>query len=112
MLSETLRVMGYEVTTADDGQVGVNVYDPLKMDLVITDIIMPNKEGVETIMDLRKRNPFVKIVAMSGGGRASSIDYLSIARRFGAKHVLSKPFAYDELKAILDDLAPIKGAQD
>ena len=86
---------------------GVSLYRRETFDLVMTDLIMPVKEGIETIMDLRRINPAVKIIAMSGGGRVTSVDYLQIAKQVGAKQVLAKPFLYEELQAAVNEvLAP------
>jgi len=68
---------------------------------VITDLIMPEKEGLETITELRERHPGIKIIAMSGGGRLNNDDYLYMARKFGAACTLAKPFSREELKAAL-----------
>ncbi|MFA6961833.1 MAG: response regulator [Opitutaceae bacterium] len=107
VLKASMERMGHEVTVAKDGREGVALYMPSAFDLVITDLIMPEKEGIETIMDLRKRSPAVKIIAMSGGGRVTSVDYLKIARQVGAQSVLEKPFRYEELKTAIEKaLAP------
>ena len=73
-------------------------------DLVITDLIMPEKEGLETIMALRRQSPTTKIIAMSGGGRNSGKDYLAIARLLGAQRTLAKPFSNAELLAAVADV--------
>jgi CheY-like chemotaxis protein len=108
MFRETLRAalegMGHEVTEAGDGRKALGLYLPSRFDLVITDLIMPEVEGIETIIELRKLNPKVKIIAMSGGGRVTSVDYLQIARQIGAKKILVKPFQYEELKAVIDEM--------
>ncbi len=72
----------------------------------ITDLIMPEKEGIETIMELRKKWTGVKIIAMSGGGRVTAASYLGIARQMGAGAVLSKPFSNGELAAAINSLLP------
>ena len=68
-------------------------------DIIITDLVMPEKEGIETIMELSRTAPNIKIIAMSGGGRVNATDYLTIARRVGASDTLAKPFSGDELLA-------------
>ncbi len=95
--TEFLRRAGHEVTPATNGIEAMNRADSQAFDLVITDLIMPDKEGVQVIMELRKKHPGVKIIAMSGGGRVNAEDYLAIARRLGAAKTLSKPFTGDEL---------------
>jgi len=111
VLKASLERMGHVVSDTNEGRKALALYEPEAFDLVITDLIMPGKEGIETIMDLRKLNPRVKIIAMSGGGRVTSVDYLQIARQVGAKQVLAKPFPYEELKLAIEAvLAPPAGA--
>lgn len=100
-LAHTLEKLGYQVSSSPDGKAGVARAAESKPDLVITDLIMPEKEGLETIMELRALHPQIKIIAMSGGGRLSNEDYLHLAKRFGAKVTLAKPFTREELKAAL-----------
>lgn len=94
-LEETLKAAGYEVALAADGEEGVKQYRASPADLVITDLFMPNQEGLETIRLLRKEFPGVRIIAMSGKPAAGTL--LSIAQYLGAVTVLQKPFAADEL---------------
>ena len=72
VIRRVLKTKGYQVEEAGDGKIGVEMYDKNTIDLVITDIVMPNKEGLETIRELRKINPDVKIIAVSGGTSTSS----------------------------------------
>jgi CheY-like chemotaxis protein len=104
VLKASLEQMGHRVTEANDGRQGLLRFQENVFDVVVTDLIMPDKEGIETIMDLRKLEPAVKIIAMSGGGRVTSVDYLQIARQVGAKQILAKPFLYDDIKAAIDEL--------
>jgi CheY-like chemotaxis protein len=97
MLSETLRDAGYEVLEARDGAEGLKSYHEHGTDLIITDLIMPEKEGLETIQEFRRIDPEIKIIAMSGGGRHGPYDYLKIAKSFGARQVLAKPFSRQEI---------------
>lgn len=101
MLRLTLVKMGHVVREARDGAEAVKFFEEEMPDLVMTDLIMPNKEGLETISELRERYPEVKIIAMSGGGRLSGTDYLRMAKGLGANAVLTKPFSNEELGAIL-----------
>ena len=100
-LRATLRLMleraGHDVTEAVNGVQGISRYEEESADLIITDIIMPEKEGVETIITLRQSNPQLPIIAISGGGRLEATDFLSMAKRLGACQVLSKPFRRDQL---------------
>ncbi len=108
VLKVSLQQMGHDVIEAKDGCEGVALYAGGEFDVVVTDLIMPDKEGIETIMDLRKLNPAVKIIAMSGGGRVTSVDYLQIARQVGAKRILAKPFLYEDIKVAIEQLtAPL-----
>ncbi len=99
------RVMqeeGFATALAANGQEGLKLLDRVSPVLVITDIIMPEKEGLETIIALRKRRPDLPIVAISGGGRVVDGNYLEIARSLGANEVLAKPFEPEELIAVLN----------
>jgi CheY-like chemotaxis protein len=100
-LAQTLERLGHQVSASADGRAGVERAAANPPDLVITDLIMPEKEGLETIMELRQHHPRIKIIAMSGGGRLSNEDYLHLAKRFGATVALAKPFTREELKAAL-----------
>lgn len=97
MLKLMLEHEGYEVTTAGDGKSGVKSYRKNPADLVITDIIMPDQEGLETISELRQDFPDLRIIAMSGGGRIDSGQYLNIAKEFGANCIFTKPIEREKL---------------
>lgn len=84
MLMEMLVREGYEVLPASNGKEGIRLYRERQTDLIITDIVMPEKDGLETIMELRKDFPEVKVIAMSGGGRNGPESYLQVAKRLGA----------------------------
>jgi YesN/AraC family two-component response regulator len=92
-----LEQAGYEVVTATDGKEGMRVFREKSPDLVITDIIMPEKEGLEVIRELKRDFPEVKIIAISGGGYAQPEDYLKTAKLFGAMCTLTKPIEQEEL---------------
>jgi DNA-binding response OmpR family regulator len=104
MLARTLIHFGHLVTEARDGREGLDYFYRSGADLVITDIVMPEKEGFEVLMELRKVRPPVKLIAMSGGGRQSPADVLNIAKHLGAARVLSKPFSNDELVAAINEV--------
>lgn len=99
VIRRVLKAKGYEVEEAEDGKVGVEMYDKNSIDLVLTDIVMPNKEGLETIREIRQMNPEAKIIAISGGGRNTPFDYLNLAEKFGASESFEKPFEWDDLIA-------------
>lgn len=97
MLQEMLEREGYTVSSAVDGAEGIKLFKNKAADLVITDIIMPEKEGLETILNLRQDYPDVKIFAISGGGRTHPGNYLITAKHFGAMKIFMKPFNKNEL---------------
>lgn len=97
----TLEAAGHTVDEARDGREGVARFKANPPDLVITDIIMPDKEGIEVIRDLKALVPDVRIIAMSGGGRTGNMDFLDIAKEFGATHILHKPFRPQEMLKIV-----------
>lgn len=97
MQAEFLRDAGHTVATAANGKEAMRVVQRGSFDLVVTDLVMPEKEGIETIIELRRKFPALKIIAMSGGGRVDAKDYLDIARKLGAARTLAKPFSGKEL---------------
>ncbi len=108
MLKQMLERGGYAVVDASNGEEGIRLYRDEPTDLVITDIIMPEKEGIETIMELKREFPDVKIIAVSGGGRVDPGHYLEIAHRCGGDRTFTKPFDRAELleaiQQLLDDV--------
>ena len=104
MLSQLLEGAGYEVIGAADGKQGIRLFREAPCDVIITDIIMPEKEGIETIGELRRGFPDVKILAISGGGRLPADEYLRMAKSFGAHRTLAKPFEQKELLEALREL--------
>lgn len=99
MVRQMLEMAGYEVVDAEDGAEGVKVFQAERPDLVITDVIMPEQEGIETIIGLRRLDADIQIIAMSGGGGIDADDLLSIAGKLGAQQILAKPFRRDQLLA-------------
>ena len=101
MLRQMLEYEGYEVVDAPDGKEGIRIYRVKPTDLIITDIVMPKKEGIETIVELRRDFPEVKIIAMSGGGILGPDTYLQMAKGLGAMRTLTKPIKREDfLKAV------------
>ena len=100
-LHKTLVRAGYEVEDVSGGTAALHAYQRQPRDLVITDIVMANGEGLETISALRKLDAHVKIIAMSGGGVGKLDDYLDLATKFGATRVLAKPFTGPEVLAVV-----------
>lgn len=104
-----LRRAGYVVVVAGDGDEGLEVVQKSNAAIVVTDIVMPNREGIETIRELRQRFPEVRILAISGGGSNSgSANFLEIAYALGADDVLAKPFRMAELLHKVGKLAPTR----
>lgn len=104
-----LRVLGnarHTVIEAQDGQEGLARFKEHGADLVITDIIMPEKEGIETMRELIKGSPATKIVAMSGGGTSHNMMFLDVARAVGADATLAKPFRPADLIDLVERLLP------
>ncbi len=104
MLARTLAYFGHTVIQARNGMEGLDLFAMAVPDLVITDIVMPEKEGIEVILAVRNKRPTVKIIAMSGGGRQSPADYLQMAKMLGASTALTKPFSTEVLMAAVDEL--------
>lgn len=104
LLQEALTLAGHEVDVAPHGNAGLALFRQQPRDLVITDLIMPEKEGIETIMELRRDFPDVRIIAMSGGGRWDAEGYLKIAMGAGAQRVVRKPIDLADLKRIVQQL--------
>lgn len=92
MLKRLLEMDGHEIFEATNGKEGIEAYQEETVDLVITDLIMPNMEGVETIIQLKRDYPEIKIIALSGGGRNEPQSYLNMAKMLGANYTFEKPF--------------------
>lgn len=100
-LRQTLRLFlehaGHAVVEAENGDEGIALHKSEAPDLVITDLIMPGKEGIETILELRRYDATTPIIAISGGGRLELTDFLQAARKLGAAYTLKKPFRREQL---------------
>ncbi|HEY1504241.1 MAG TPA: response regulator [Stellaceae bacterium] len=96
-MTRILQTAGYSVVTADDGVQGVDTFRREQPDVVISDIIMPQQDGIGTIRQILAERPGTKIIAISGGGRIGNTDFLQIARKMGAVDALQKPFDPDDL---------------
>jgi CheY-like chemotaxis protein len=96
MVCRMLVAAGYDVQEAGNGKTGLARYRQQRVDVVVTDIVMPDMEGLETIVKLRREDPHVKIIAMSGADEKDGA-YLQSALLFGARRTLQKPFTKDEL---------------
>jgi CheY-like chemotaxis protein len=96
-LAQWFQQAGCKVVAARDGVEGLAQFNEVRPDAVVTDIIMPNREGVETLMAIKAEAPDVKILAISGGGRLGSADLLAMAYSLGADAVMAKPFRSTEI---------------
>lgn len=107
----TLSHFGHTVTEARNGREGLKLFDEINVDLLITDIVMPEADGLEVLMAVAKRRPAVRVLAISGGGRQTASDHLHVATLLGATKVLAKPFSTDALLAAVNEtLAGWSGA--
>ena len=109
LLRRSLQPLGHEIVEAPDGSVGTRLFESSHFDLVITDLFMPEKDGIETVLDLRERYPEVKILVVSGGipSGGESLDRsgpLADAEAFGADASLEKPFEIRELIEVVSEL--------
>ena len=108
-VTRVLESNGFEVTTAPDGVQGMAQFRSWGPDLVITDLIMPEQEGMQTIKQIRQSDAAVKILAISGGGRLVNVDFLQVAKRLGADEILPKPFDATELMSTVRQLLTLPG---
>jgi DNA-binding NtrC family response regulator len=99
-----LEDAGFYTFTAGNGIAGVDAFKKHAPAIVLTDIIMPDQDGIATILQLRRLCPDVKIIAMSGGGRIGNTDFLSVAEKLGAVDTLPKPFSADDLLSMVGRL--------
>ena len=104
MLRQMLERANYEVMEAENGYEAIQIFRQHPVDLIIMDLIMPRKEGIETIIEMRAEFPYIKIIAMSGGGRVSSETYLELAAKLGALRTLAKPI---EREVLLDSIREV-----
>jgi len=104
LVSKIVSKDGHEAMEAEDGVHACETYQDAEIDLIITDLVMPKKNGIEMIMELKKSRPDVKVIAISGGsGFSGQIDLLSVAQLLGAKNIIKKPFTVDEIRAAVNE---------
>ncbi|MFT5369713.1 MAG: DNA-binding response OmpR family regulator [Candidatus Latescibacterota bacterium] len=104
-LTDLLTSEGYEIFAAKDGNTGVEMFKEVSPDLIVTDILMPEKEGIETIREIRQESSVVKIIALSGGGtHPTGLDYLQMALELGANLSFPKPFKISEFRTAVAKL--------
>lgn len=104
LLRAVLEAEGHEVTDAPDGNKGIEIYRDQPADVIVTDMIMPEKPGWETILELKREFPDLKAIGISAGAQQGPFGYLRLAKRFGAKRILTKPVKRKELLAAIEDV--------
>jgi DNA-binding response OmpR family regulator len=102
MLKLSLLQRKYTVFEASNGKEAITKFKPSMVDLVVTDIIMPDEDGLKVIMKIREIKPTIKIIAISGGGKAGPGNYLNLARALGADEIFPKPFSVQTLLSKID----------
>jgi DNA-binding NtrC family response regulator len=102
MIRTILESAHHQVIEAPNGITGLRLFREQRPELVITDILMPDKEGIETIREIKQIAPKARIIAISGGGRTSRTDFLTVAEKFGAMESLKKPFRRNDLLACVE----------
>lgn len=105
LLKDLLERDRHEVYIAEDGAYGLEKVADTEVDLIITDLVMPNKTGIDFIMELKKSCPNVKVIAISGGGGIQGrFDYLEIAKLIGAEKTIRKPFTLSQIREAVAEL--------
>lgn len=111
MIGISLMRRKYTVMEAANGKEAIIHFKPSITDLVVTDLIMPEEDGLKVIMKLRELKPSIKVIAISGGGKAGPGSYLNLARALGADAVYSKPFSIndliDRIESLLNQGGPV-----
>lgn len=102
LILRVLGARGHALLEAENGQKGLTLVENQRPDLIITDILMPGKEGIETIREVIGRWPGTKIIAISGGGGSHNLMFLEAAKAFGAYASLAKPFRPEQLIEVVD----------
>ena len=105
LVGRMLESRDHTMIEASDGVQGLQAFQAEKPDVVVTDIIMPNADGLEVIRKIMEWEPEAKIIAISGGGRVEERTYLNYAKKFGARAILAKPFEPDELLSLIESLS-------
>ena len=109
LLESFLLLDGHEVDLAVNGSEGMKLIERNTYDLVLTDVVMPEKDGLEVLMELKGREPRIRIIVISGGGERLNIkELLNMARLLGADRVLSKPLDFTNLLAVVKEVLEIK----
>jgi CheY-like chemotaxis protein len=104
MLKMSLLRSGFTVLEAGNGKEAITHFKPSLTDLVVTDLIMPEEDGLKVVIKLRELKPSIKIIAISGGGKVGPGSYLNLAKALGADAIYSKPFSINDLTAKIEQL--------
>ena len=104
VFSQFLTSLGYEITQAENGKKGMSMIQETRPDLVITDIMMPEMDGLEILMQLRSNHDSVPVIAISGGMRSLPVNFLQQAKLFGARYVFEKPVPLEVLRNAVTEL--------
>jgi CheY-like chemotaxis protein len=104
MLKMSLLRRNFTVLEAENGKEAIIHFKALLTDLVVTDLIMPEEDGLKVVIKLRELKPSIKIIAISGGGKVGPGSYLNLAKALGADAVYSKPFSINDLIAKIEQL--------
>jgi DNA-binding NtrC family response regulator len=104
LLRMVLERHGYEVITAANGREGIRLFEELPADLVVSDILMPEMDGLEALQELRRISPNLKLIAVSGGGARLKMDVLKVAEYLGASATFEKPYKIDDILAAIRQL--------
>lgn len=112
ILAEVLDEAGYATVTAASGRYAIDFHLEDPVDLIITDIFMPETDGLEVIYQFRRRFPEVKIIAISGGGARGLTELLTVAKRMGAQRTFMKPFEWHEILDAVSELVPLAPTSD
>lgn len=101
---EMLQQAGYETVPVENGRFAAQIHRSEPVDLIITDLFMPDTDGLEIIYQFRHEFPDVKIIAVSGGGSRGLVELLSVAKKMGAQRAIMKPFAWEDLLGAVQEL--------
>jgi len=104
MLKMSLIRRGFTILEAENGKEAITHFKPLLTDLVVTDLIMPEEDGLKVVIKLRELKPSIKIIAISGGGKVGPGSYLNLAKALGADAIYSKPFSINDLTLKIEQL--------
>ncbi|MCZ6633615.1 MAG: response regulator [bacterium] len=104
LLRDFLEGQGHHIVEAENGKVGIEIHRSDPAEVIITDIFMPEKNGLRVIRELQREDPAIKIIAISGGGDLGNLNPLILAEEVGIEHTLTKPFHMQDLLDAIQDL--------